>query len=1245
MEKFENLKEFRDLDSLKLINEDKSTEKLNEKFKDLQETYTLIRTDIKNNGKQWIYSQKDEIFYIFSQNKFTTLSFYSRGIDTDREKLKEISNKIKDYKIEFDVPNYNELENLNRIGFLGSGQWYYLDKYGTYYSTTYWNYSLSNYAIGICSIDDFKDSLNIRNQSFKLENNAIKEFNKKIIENGIEISELPEFKDIEKLIEVLLIKVYDDTGAKMQEDNNYTDARNLLAKMQEDNNEISLKEFLERYKATLVESKELKDFEVILNYNLLDTDIVKGEEEQIKFRNLVNLYKTYKDYISCMYIKDDTEDTVELIFNADKIISSAENRDELFNGIEILYKKNKLGITKEEIYNDKNIFYFENGDIEIIYNSKSEEKISIYYFSSGDEEKRIYKNGVLDGESTLTYKNGSVETREYKNGVLSEESTYHFKNGDIEKRNYKDGVLEGKSTYTHNNGETEEREYKNGILSEESTYYFKNGDIEKRNTKNGVLEGKSIYTYKNGDVEEREYKNGILEGKSIYTSIDGSTEERDYKNGILQGDIVYERDGIKRKYLYINGIREEMPVLKYYLSIDKERINIDDYDEERLWDINLGHWDLKEEDKEELKEILGKKVYERDPKEDVHQGGIVGIDFGTKSTVVVYQKDKTTIMPMRISGGKLNKKVDDTDYENPTVIEFRNVENFLEKYNEKDGRPNTKWEDIMVSHTAFTNLTKGPSEYFGSIISDIKQWTIKENEKLELKDRTKTEYTLPPYLKIDENEENYIDPVELYAYYIGSYINTMTNGIYLEYLLSFPVTYEKAIREKILKSFEKGIKKSLPIQIQKDEKLMKKFKVKHGANEPAAYAACALKNFKIEPKDKDDKVYYGVFDFGGGTTDFDFGIWKLAEDEDMYDYELEHFGAGGDKYLGGENIIKELAYIVFNENFNNYSDNKAEKNSEKLRKKRIQYIRPEGYNELKGEETLINNNSSIASLNTRILAEKLRGIWENSITEDMKIIKLSYLYDSHGEKRGIEKDDEIELIVPEDELKNLIREKIDKGINNFFIKLEDAFKDEDAKEINIFLAGNSCKHPFVNEIFAEYQEKLKDKIKLNLYDLKAIEGLKEKDSTKVMPTGKTGVAYGLIYSRKGGRIKVTNRDEKENMANEVNFKFYIGNNKRDLFNTVLSPNSKYEKFEYFGKVTSDTFEIYYTTLPEAQTGKMEIDKTNVKRISLNEEYDEDEEYRIYIKATKPTKISYAIVKKEEDVDTKEFLEEGEIVLS
>ena len=93
MEKFEKLKKFRDLDSLKLINKDKSTEKLNDKFKDLQDIYTLIRTDIKTNNKKWIYSQKDEVYYIFLENKLTTRTMTKGNIEQKIEKIKKISNK------------------------------------------------------------------------------------------------------------------------------------------------------------------------------------------------------------------------------------------------------------------------------------------------------------------------------------------------------------------------------------------------------------------------------------------------------------------------------------------------------------------------------------------------------------------------------------------------------------------------------------------------------------------------------------------------------------------------------------------------------------------------------------------------------------------------------------------------------------------------------------------------------------------------------------------------------------------------------------------------------------------------------------------------------------------------------------------------------------------------------------------------------------------------------------------------
>ena len=376
-----------------------------------------------------------------------------------------------------------------------------------------------------------------------------------------------------------------------------------------------------------------------------------------------------------------------------------------------------------------------------------------------------------------------------------------------------------------------------------------------------------------------------------------------------------------------------------------------------------------------------------------------------------------------------------------------------------------------------------------------------------------------------------------------------------------------------------------------------------------------------EPKDKNDKVYYGVFDFGGGTTDFDFGIWKNSEDEDEYDYELEHFGAGGDIHLGGENILKELAYKVFSNN------------TSKLRESKIQYVRPEWCPEISGEETLVENTRE-AKLNTRKLAEeKLRDIWEEKSTERIDNLSIN-LFNADGVlETGID------LKVNEEELKNLIKDKIEKGIKNFFIKLEDAFKDEDAKEINIFLAGNSCKHPFVNEIFAEYQEKLKDKIKLNLYDLKAIEGLKEKDSTKVSPTGKTGVAYGLIYSRNSGRIKVISRDEKANLDNEINFKFYVGNNRRNKFNCIISPNSSYDEYKYFGIVKSDIFELYYSTSPEAQTNEMKSSEAKIKRVNLKKEYDEEDRYRIYFKITEVETLEYVIVENEDGIEIKEFIEE------
>ena len=1035
LNKFEKNKKFRDLENIDITYGDNKKNK----FKDFQEMYGLINNEIEVQDKKWIYSEKDDIYYILQYDLFTTERLkgeYSIFISSKEEKnnlnnIKKVSNRIREKGFEFNLPDEKSIKLLENIKFLGNGHWIYsYKKNGTVYpGYIYINnsfYYITNYGYNLLGI-------------YKL---------------------------------------------------------NKFLKFIEDRNK----------KYDLVENDNLKRFEVILNYDLLDPSIITKEYKE-KFNKLIEIYKTYKNYISCIYNEDNEE--VGILFDTDKIIETIKDSKRLFNSIEIKYLKNELGIEKEIVHSDKNVYCYQNGDIEEVYNTSLEKNKSIYYFKNGDIEERIYQNGILNG--------------------------------------------------------------------------------------------KSIFKFSNGGIEERTYKRGILEGKAIY-----KTENRE------------------REYFYTNGVREEIPILKYYLSIDKKRINIDDYQETMLVDPNIGHWDLKEEDKNELKEMLGKNVYKRDPKKDINQDGIVAIDFGTKSTVVVYQKDSENILPMRISGDKLNREVRNTDYENPTVIEFRDIEKFLKDYKAKVGRPDTKWEDITVSHTAFGNLTEVSSEYFDSIISDIKQWTASKNQSTVIVDRKGKEILLSPYLELKEKSKEYLDPVELYAYYIGSYINNMINGVYLEYYLSFPVTYEKAIRERILKSFEKGIQKSLPIEIQEDKDLMKKFRVRHGANEPAAFAVCALSKLEIEPKNQEDKVYYGVFDFGGGTTDFDFGIWKYSEEEDLYDYELEHFGAGGDKYLGGENILKELAYKVFTDNSSN------------LRKSQIQYTRPEWCDEIVGEETLVSQTKQARQNSTKV-AKELRGIWENTTTERVDYISVN-LFNSLGEVNA-----GFKLDIKEDELKNLIKDKIEKGIKNFFIKMEDAFKGEDVKEINIFLAGNSCKHPFVEEIFNRYIEEKKDKLKISIYNTKMFEQLKE--TNKVNPTAKTGVAFGLIYSRNSGRIKVISRDEKANVNNEVNFKFYVGNNRRNKFNCIISPNSSYDEYKFFGIVKSDIFELYYSTSPEAQTNEMKSSEAKIKRVSLKKDYDEEDRYRIYLKANKSDELSYAIVKEEKDIETKKFVEEGEISLN
>ncbi len=777
----------------------------------------------------------------------------------------------------------------------------------------------------------------------------------------------------------------------------------------------------------------------------------------------------------------------------------------------------------------------------------------------------------------------------------------------------------------------------------------------------------------------------------------------------------------------------------YLLKCDSERADLDAYDENILFDPNRGHWDLWDIDKDGGKEILlGGNFVARNPADDVSTG-IVAIDFGTSRTVVVYENEHSQIIPLQVGSGSYRQGINfSANYENPTVIQFIDIENFLMAYYWRKGRPFTRWDDVKVSHAAFENMTRGGSEKFYSFLTDLKYWCGSKAQFM-LRDEKKFITQLAPFADLAEDE---INPLEIYAYYLGLFINNMQQErhIFLNYILSFPVTYERAIREKMRHCFERGLKKSLPTALLSNAAMMKKFSVREGASEAAAYAITALQEYGFDPEGEEE-IYYAVFDFGGGTTDFDFGFLRESSN-DRYDYLLVHFGENGDRTLGGENLLKLLAFELFKANqerllnldartFDATSDELPRTNL--ITTSKIPFTWAAEKKSFAGSEALI-KDSQEAHSNMHALVEKLRPVWEAPSSDAAKEILSSGSIEVNLFRDDGRLVENFRLDVNID-LQKILRDRIRVGINNFFISMKEAFEKNsknslrkikslrEIDEIAIFLAGNSSKSPLVNELFSEYLSPVEDtrladdenpfasgrlkrgyELKDDYFmqggsiyrrDDKGLEvwlGDMDNDNDQIVlsetvkkiptdrayekspaetlfnfvdkapefkiypalgtesaheiqrargveirtdlsaPTGKTGVAFGLLLSRAGGLVQtkhITPDPEK------TPFACYVGRNKKHKFRTVLDRNTKFDVWYPFIDA-GDSFDIFYTNLPEAVSNQMNIQKA--KRITIHID-NPDENATVFIRAVKSNIIEYQIASSEAEISADESLSE------
>ncbi len=656
-------------------------------------------------------------------------------------------------------------------------------------------------------------------------------------------------------------------------------------------------------------------------------------------------------------------------------------------------------------------------------------------------------------------------------------------------------------------------------------------------------------------------------------------------------------------------------------------VGLKSYSQSQLLDLDGGHWDLevhslskesvtfrfdnlsKDENNKEM------NFYARSSLKDLNKG-VVAIDFGTKSTTASYM-DKTGTYRLLSIGGLVDD-ASPTKFENPTIMEFRHRKKFITEYNALDHRPFTEKNDIGVAHEAQKNATGVKGNDLYRFFSKLKQWAGAD-EKQNFRDLIE-DFSLESFTNCTG-----FNPIEIYAYYIGRCFNNMENGVFLKYFLSYPIKYEKHQAEKIRESFERGLKKSLPWHVFGDEKTAKTFKVELRASEPCAYAISALKSYGFFKSEKLDKpVYYGVFDFGGGTTDFDFGKWEKSANPKFL-YKMTHFSSGGDKYLGGENLLELLAFEAYGQNF------------QELKAKDIVIAKP-NYDRIDTQRFgSFMQNSREARLNLQEIASTLRPFLEKLDANIIEAIEENEEFSIEGFGKEFKATlfnrdgtgTECDLKVDCKELLNLLKDKINEGVANFFAGFSKVMAeniDDQCRAFHIFLGGNASRSVLVKQAFEnakekqlkDYQQKTsKDDFKFIIYEPlgteksdKQILELTGKDAFEAWgghgkPTCKTGVAFGLLESRnKPNGIEMPSID-----SNPV-FKYDLGVEKEGNFHIKISRDSlKPNEYQIFQTKEEwggfDGLEIRYSDKALANTNTLSIHDTQRIFIALEEHEEVD----------------------------------------
>lgn len=515
-------------------------------------------------------------------------------------------------------------------------------------------------------------------------------------------------------------------------------------------------------------------------------------------------------------------------------------------------------------------------------------------------------------------------------------------------------------------------------------------------------------------------------------------------------------------------------------------------------------------------DVSDRQLYAADPEKDLDPADVMAIDFGTRSTAVAQ---------MDSSGFIATLPVGDTDgsgegYENPTIMEYRDFRKFYDAYKSTAGRPDTDSRHLATSYQAQDSfdqrsLTKNLNAYH----YQLKQWAQGGMREPVLIDHENVQIPLKPYLELEDGD---YDPIEIYAYYVGlNIVNMQRRKICMQYLLSYPPAYDGKVLKRIRDSFRRGLWKAMPEEIQESRRFQENFSVELWQPEPAAYAVAALRRNGVVPGE--NPILCAVYDFGGGTVDYSFGLFSGKEPP----YKYQCLYSGGNKRAGCEVLLEELAYELFN------------MNRQKLADRNVKYLYPLHYPSV-GMNPAYTGESQQARLNTLAAVDRLREGWISGLryARGNEPLLSFYVY-PEGESNSKEirvmasganykaNGNVIYLETEPDFFEKFFREKIKESVNNFYDALVEQVlrrASENGRdmpnlkglEFKLFLGGNACRAPLVKEIFDELikTESVFQEMTTECYPPMTVNGNFQRWQGE-LPTAKTGVVHGLLLSRLG----------------------------------------------------------------------------------------------------------------------------------